>query len=68
VLGAEYTSNLLLEKLDFHQHTAANCIKPLVLKLVSTPARGNENSWEAVEYRTARQIKTDEEAGWILQG
>lgn len=43
-------------------------LEPLVLELVSTPARGNENSWEAVESRTARQSETDEEAGRFLQG
>lgn len=49
-------------------HSGHPELEPLVLELVSTPARGNENSWEAVESRTARQSETDEEAGRVLQG
>ncbi|KAI9541938.1 hypothetical protein NQZ68_025072 [Dissostichus eleginoides] len=40
----------------------------LVLNLVSTPARGNENSWEATESRTARQSKSHKEEGRLFQG
>ncbi|GLD71952.1 cAMP-specific 3',5'-cyclic phosphodiesterase 4C isoform X5 [Lates japonicus] len=66
------------EKTDFRQRTVAcidsapghpgSALEPLVLELVSTPARGNENSWEAVESRTARHSETDEETGRVVQG
>jgi len=51
-----------------HPGRPASVPEPLVLKLVSTPARGNESSWEAVESRTARQSETDEEEGRVSQG
>lgn len=51
-----------------HPSHPGSALETLVLELVSTPARGNENSWEDVESRTARQSETDEEEGRVLQG
>lgn len=66
---------IIQEKADFHQHTVAWIASWLCTGAtgpragVHSAAKGNENSWEAVESRTARRSsETDEEAGWFLQG
>lgn len=52
--------------LHCHSHFAS-VLEPVVLELLSTTVRGNENSSGVVESRTARQTETDRGLGQVSQ-